>query len=293
MEYIRDIYKDEIRNGFLVTNSRKKIWQKEIEILLEIDRICKKYDIRYYADSGTLLGAVRHGGFVPWDDDIDIMMLRPDYEKFKVVAKEELSKEYILQNVYNDVFVSSFSKVMNIKTSAIEDWNDNFRRQGLFVDIFPYDIANNGTNRVSNIMKIAEELWMLIIIPHYVLEAISIGYVTTISRNIINQLLNMSYKERMQEYEKFMLRHFSDSEYVHNHVWCLNTYCPPINRKVFSDFVLMKFEGIVVPVPKDYDEVLKSYYGNWHEIVKGGSMHEGITMSADISYKEMLQKVAN
>lgn len=293
MEYIKNINRDEIRDGFLVTTSRKKIWQKEIEILLEIDRICKKYDIQYYADFGTLLGAVRHGGFVPWDDDIDIMMLRPDYERFKSIAIKELATGYVLQNVYNDVLISSFSKVMNIETSAIEDWNDNIRRQGLFVDIFPYDIANNGNIRVNNIMKIAEELWMLIVTPHYVLEAISSGYVTNISHNMVNKLLDMSYRERMKEYEKFMSRHFGDSEYVHNHVWCLCKYCPPINRKVFNDFVLMRFEGIAVPVPKNYDEVLKSYYGNWHEIVKGGSSHEGITMSADISYKEMLQKIVN
>lgn len=293
MEYIRNIYRDEIRDGFLVTASRKKIWQKEIEILLEIDRICKKYDIQYYADFGTLLGAVRHGGFVPWDDDIDIMMLRPDYERFKEVATEELTSEYILQNVYNDVFISSFSKVMNTETSAIEDWNDKVRRQGLFVDIFPYDIAGDGNKRVCNIMKIAKELWTLVLNPNDLLNAMADGYSNSISYNVINKMTNMPVKARMEEYEQFMASHFMDSECVHNHVWCLCKQCPPINRKSFDDFIMMKFEGIAVPVPKNYDEVLRSYYGNWHEIVKGGSSHEGITMSADISYKEMLQKIVN
>lgn len=293
MEYIKNINRDEIRDGFLVTTSRKKIWQKEIEILLEIDRICKKYDIQYYADFGTLLGAVRHGGFVPWDDDIDIMMLRPDYERFKSIAIKELAAGYVLQNVYNDVFISSFSKVMNIETAAIEDWNDKFRRQGLFVDIFPYDIADDENKRVCSIMKIAKELWTLVLNPNDLLNAMKNGYSNSISYNVINKMTNMSVKAKMEEYERFMANHFMDSECIHNHVWCLCKQCPPISRKSFDDFIMMKFEEITVPVPKDYDEVLKSYYGNWHEKVKGGSSHERITMSADISYKEMVQNIIN
>lgn len=87
---IKDLYKDEIRCNFLVTSARKKIWQVDMYLLREVDRICRKHDITYFADYGTLLGAVRHKGFIPWDDDIDLVMLRPDYEKFKLVAQHEL-----------------------------------------------------------------------------------------------------------------------------------------------------------------------------------------------------------
>ena len=92
--YVQDINCDEIRDGFLVTQSRKKIWNKSLEIWSVLDRICQKYNIRYYADYGTLLGAVRHKGFIPWDDDLDFVMFRQEYERFLECAAKELEEPY-------------------------------------------------------------------------------------------------------------------------------------------------------------------------------------------------------
>ena len=90
MEYIKDIYRDEIRDGFLVTADRKKIWQVEMELLEVLDRICRRNGLRYFVDYGSLLGAVRHRGVIPWDDDIDVVMMRPDYERLKLVIGIDL-----------------------------------------------------------------------------------------------------------------------------------------------------------------------------------------------------------
>ena len=98
MEFSTDFYKDEVRCGFYIPTAIKQAWAAELMVLAEIDRICRKYNIKYYAEWGTLLGAVRHGGFVPWDDDMDIGMLRDDYIRFKQVAEKELPKEYAIHD---------------------------------------------------------------------------------------------------------------------------------------------------------------------------------------------------
>lgn len=96
MKFEREFFYDEVQDGFYIPGIMKRAWGAELTILSELDRICNQYDIPYYADGGTLLGAVRNGQFIPWDDDIDIMMLRKDYDKFKEVLKDELAKELSL-----------------------------------------------------------------------------------------------------------------------------------------------------------------------------------------------------
>lgn len=80
----------EIRDGFYVESMMKKTWAAQMEVLAEVDRVCKKNNIQYFADWGTLLGAVRHKGFVPWDDDMDITMKRKDYNHFCNIAEKEM-----------------------------------------------------------------------------------------------------------------------------------------------------------------------------------------------------------
>ena len=79
----------EIRDGFYVESTMKKAWAAEIEVLNEVDRICRQHDIQYFADWGTLLGTIRHKGFVPWDDDMDITMKREDYTRFCQIVRLE------------------------------------------------------------------------------------------------------------------------------------------------------------------------------------------------------------
>lgn len=86
MPYVKNLEVDEIRSRFLVTSDRKRLWNKQIELIVEFDRVCKKYGIQWFAGYGTLLGAVRHEGFIPWDDDADVLIFRSDYEKLKQIA---------------------------------------------------------------------------------------------------------------------------------------------------------------------------------------------------------------
>ena len=93
---------EEVRNGYTVTSKAKRAWAVQIDLLIKLDEVCKKYGLRYFADSGTLLGAARDHGFIPWDDDIDVTMLRADYEKLKEVADKEFEYPYFYQDMYRD-----------------------------------------------------------------------------------------------------------------------------------------------------------------------------------------------
>lgn len=107
-----------------------------LDILLHVDSVCKEHNIRYWLSSGTLLGAVRHGGFIPWDDDLDIEMLKEDYDRFlKVFADTD---DYVLQTRYNDkYYLLPFAKVRD-RHSLLDELGNNsrYKHRGLFVDIF-------------------------------------------------------------------------------------------------------------------------------------------------------------
>lgn len=203
MEYINNLYKDEMRSGFLVTVSRKKVWNKEIGMLMVIDNICRKYNIKYFADSGTLLGAARHQGFIPWDDDIDIIMPRPDYEKFQILVGDELPEGYFFQSTYTDNRILYFGKVMDERTSAIEFPNSKNIHQGIFVDIFPLDVVGGSNPKMEHIMRIAKELWMLVITPKELIKQIEEYYYSpAMPIKTINSMLRLTAKERLQQYEE-------------------------------------------------------------------------------------------
>ena len=121
MKHSIDFFKDEIRNGFYIPTIIKTAWANTLDVLSEIDRICEKHGIIYYADWGTLLGAVRHGGFIPWDDDVDICMKRDDYVRFRKVADSELPDNFCIHDYSRHENHWLFlSRVVNNKTMCFD-----------------------------------------------------------------------------------------------------------------------------------------------------------------------------
>lgn len=119
----------------------RKAQLRMLDILIEVDKICKKHNLTYWIAGGTLLGAVRHGGFIPWDDDLDINMMRKDYKKLLKILPNELSNHFILQNAQNcKYYPLTFSKVRD-KFSIFYESNNpkKLKNQGLFIDIFPVE----------------------------------------------------------------------------------------------------------------------------------------------------------
>ena len=134
---------DEIRDGFHVSRRRKEIWAVELDMFVKLISVCEKHGLTYFADSGTLLGAARHGGFIPWDDDIDVAMLREDYERLCRIAKDEFEYPYFFQTEETDPgSARKHAQIRNCMTTAIieEEQGKNYAfNQGIFIDIFPLD----------------------------------------------------------------------------------------------------------------------------------------------------------
>ena len=111
---------EEVRCGHNVTTQMKEIWAVELDLLAEFQRVCNKYHLKYYASGGTLLGAVRHNGFIPWDDDLDIEMFREDYNRLCEIGPKEFKKPYVFQNEYTESgSLRGFSKLRNSQTTAM------------------------------------------------------------------------------------------------------------------------------------------------------------------------------
>lgn len=277
-------YREEVRSDYLVTAEIKKVWAVELELLERFDEVCRKHQLTYYAAYGTLIGAARHQGFVPWDDDIDLFMFRDDYMKLLSIGPEEFTEPYFFQNIYTDIMVRSYAKLRDSRTTAIEhpDMDVNYN-QGIFIDIFPLDDVPYG-DESTNILQIEKEMWQTIIHPMEVLHSIEENKAFLLPRDILFDLMRMDQHRRMQEFETFALNHFGRSEYVNSLMSAFFNGTPCTKREWYKDVVYLPFEHTQIPVPVCYEQVLTRQYGDWHKFVRGGSLHQNIIFDPDVPY---------
>lgn len=142
LKFPDDFFKEEVRCGFTVSPEMKKVWAVELDLLQELLRVCVKYNLKLFASGGTLLGAIRHQGFIPWDDDIDMMMMRDEYEKLCKIAPSEFSAPYFFQTEYTDPgTLRGHAQLRNSETTGIlfQEAGKRYFNQGIFIDIFPCD----------------------------------------------------------------------------------------------------------------------------------------------------------
>lgn len=270
----------EVRGEHFVTREKKKIWAYQLDMLYVVQEICKKHNIQYWVDGGTLLGTIRHGGFIPWDDDIDIMMLPEDYDKFNKVAANELEEPYFLQTDWGDDVYFCHTKIRRSDTTAIlsKDVPAKFEfNQGIFIDIFPMDFVP--TDNEDEYRKYIDHLWM-----------IKSEMLLARSRHWLYERDNVESKQSaMNLRDKFeSLRR----KYINKTNTVANLSLPTLKkdiRKELSEFdktLYGHFEMLTVPIPSGWDNILKRLYGDYMTPVPGGSNHGDILFDTKISYKD-------
>ena len=233
-----------------------------LDILKEIDRICEKHGIRYWLFAGTLLGAVRHQGFIPWDDDCDIGMMREDFEKFESVI-EELPPHLFYQTPQTDPhYTKKFIKIRSNRIKLIEmeeSFNEPYN-QGVFVDIFIHDYYPSWSPSLMNCLQrfvllrkqkvkyqkgsMQRKFFHLRLLPE-----IAFHYFV---RSILNVLLK-KFRKKTSGYIGIALS-YADFKAVYHAEHIL-----PISKK-------MTFEGFQFCVPKDSDALLRQCFGNYMQL---------------------------
>ena len=241
----------------------KKVWKVQTEILDEIVKICDKHGLRYYLIYGTLLGAVRHQGFIPWDDDLDITMPRKDYDVFLKVAQEELSSEYFLQDddTQNGYWLN-FAKVRKNNTLFIESSEKKMGEEchkGIFVDIFPLECIKDIDRSIQHIKAI---LIKAINETRYLKK----GILTESSMNYkkLDKILKNFSHKTLSKWYCFLNK--QDEDKCENYVdWFANrSYKKSIYPKsYFGEGIKMKFMDKEYIAPKEYDLILTKEYGDY------------------------------
>lgn len=238
----------------------KKLHQTEVEILDEIVRLCREHGLTYYLIGGTLLGAVRHKGYIPWDDDLDIAMPRKDYEKFLDIAETGLGPEYYTHSYKNDEnYWLAFAKVKKKKTLFLEPYNAGLGhdtgRLGIYVDVFPLDDAKKeaGFQRVQK--RIVDGVFAMLIIKRkesrerksILKRVISSLFTKKTLQRLINRVMSFRNGENRPYYVSF------GSQYgIVKQTIAKSRYYPPVK---------LEFEGKEYDVMNDWDYFLRRIYG--------------------------------
>ncbi len=219
-----------------------------LEMLIEFDTICKKHHLQYWLDSGTLLGAVRHQGFIPWDDDIDLSMPFEDYMKFQEIAQTELSDNIFFQTKQTDEkFLFDYIKLRSNKASIVEFHekdNEVEYHQGVFIDIFPMFALPNTEfhkNYYNDVFKLIRDT-----------SAVSLH--TPDGKNLpeVREKLVESLACMHQGWEKEESKVIYGGEMPDVAAWFDQSKIFPLKK--------IKFEGLEFPVPHDPDHYLGSIY---------------------------------
>lgn len=242
----------------------EKLWLHEIKILDEIDRICKKHNITYFLFWGTLIGAVRHKGFIPWDDDIDLGMPIEDYKKFIKAAKKELSDEFFLQTNKTDKYHTlTFAKV-RLNNTVFCEKNCSENHMGIFVDIIPlyrYDEASELSKKKVYLVESLNNA----ISGKRTKEDFGSKTLSKLPDGVLYRLRDaLSYSGKGNMFRSWYYTFAEDD---------------------FLPTAEMEFCGKKYPVPKNYDKLLRQVYGDYMQLPPEEKRiaHNPIRISFDLS----------
>ena len=287
----REIFhQEEKRNDVEVSPETKAARRVLLDMLEVFMRICEKYDLRFFMVGGSMLGTVRHQGFIPWDDDIDVGMPRKDYNKLKKLLPGELPDNLVVQLMGFDDGDSywPFIKIRNSNTAAIDSAHTNRHMRhnmGLFVDVIPIDGIPQGKLFQMLYNRINKEFRMFRCWPTLDLDNRPLNRVRKVFYRLFGRSLLFSlYEKYLTMCSAICKRKAAEAiAYVgvrDSLIWDVSW---------FKDVIWRDFEHLKVPLPKEFEKCLARHYGtNWRTPIMGTALHSPLVISTTKGWKQVL-----
>lgn len=272
-------------------NNDHELKRIQIEMFCEFIKICENNNITYFLLGGSCLGAIRHKGYIPWDDDIDVGIPRPDYDRFLQIAQKQLPDNIFLQTFETDKnYTQNYAKLRRSDTTFIETLSKNLDiNHGIYMDIFPLDGASK-----SN-LKTSLDFLRIKLLTYKIYEAYQIEKKLSIKAvllNIVNFFYAPTIHKAIEKKDKIIRRYpYESSSIIAN--WCGAWGKKEVMPKsIFADGTTSSFENIEVVIPKEYDQYLTRMYGDYMELPpeeKRVSHHDNEVIDTTKSYKEYIK----
>lgn len=272
---------EEVRNEYTVSSQMKEVWAVQLDLLQELLRVCKEHDIRCFMAEGSLLGTIRHKGFIPWDDDIDVVLLRNDYDKLMEHASE-FKEPFFFQTIYTDEgYRNRHAQLRMTGTLALAKGEKEGRRyhQGIFIDIFVLDAMPNAPRPFKHHYAKISKAKLRLKIVSKLMNRLPLA----VYRWCRNNTKWLSDKYIYAKYESVMRSVPTTDSTCTGAMVCQNMSITVFPISAYNDVVMMPFEHIMVPVPVGYDELLRFEYGEYMTPVKAPSLHGSLTFKTSVS----------
>ena len=283
----------EYRDGYYVDEKMKKIWAVELDLLEQFQSICQKHSLRYFAIGGTLLGAVRHKGFIPWDDDIDVGMPREDYDRFLQLCEGELSYPYRLVTPLNDNCYRAHAQIRNCETTgypAIDEKQEC--NKGIFIDIFPLDGVTD--SRIAfGFQMLQMKALNRILVNYYYFDTVHRDppLAKTLFHKAVCRIMKIVRVGNVYaRYDKIAARYSNKNTNKIGEISILfgdKRYHWP--KEVFATSEEMPFEHLMIAAPKGWDEFLRNTFGDYRSIPenkKERALHTDMVFDPEKPYTE-------